>query len=244
METIEGHGGDVALAALRAAGVEEMFTLSGGHVFPVYDAAVRQKVRIVDVRHEQTATFAAEGTAKLTRRPGLAVVTAGPGVTNSVSAVTSAYFTGVPLVVLGGRAPTVHWGSRRPAGARPRADPGPGDEAVPHRGDRGRDRPGAARRRRRAALTPHRGPVFVDVPMDTIFSPASAAIEFAAPEPRRARPGRGRRGGGAGRRGRAAGVRGRRRRLVRPAEDALRRPPRRCGCPFHERDGPRLPAGR
>ena len=73
METIEGHGGDVALAALRAAGVEELFTLSGGHVFPVYDAAVRQKLRIVDVRHEQTATFAAEGTAKLTRRPGLAV---------------------------------------------------------------------------------------------------------------------------------------------------------------------------
>src|SRR5829696_8818381 len=110
METIEGHGGDVAVAALRAAGVEEMFTLSGGHIFPVYDGAVRQKMRIVDVRHEQTAAFAAEGTAKLTLRPGLAVVTAGPGVTNSVSAVTSAYFTGVPLVVLGGRAPTVNWG--------------------------------------------------------------------------------------------------------------------------------------
>ena len=61
METIEGHGGDVALAALRASGVEEMFTLSGGHVFPLYDAAVRQKVRIVDVRHEQSAVFAAEG---------------------------------------------------------------------------------------------------------------------------------------------------------------------------------------
>ncbi len=182
METIEGHGGDVALAALRAAGVEEMFTLSGGHVFPVYDAAVRQKVRIVDVRHEQTATFAAEGTAKLTRRPGLAVVTAGPGVTNSVSAVTSAYFTGVPLVVLGGRAPTVNWGR----GGLQELDHVPilapvtklsrtaatGDEIGPVLLD-------AAR----AALTPHRGPVFVDVPMDTIFSPASAAIEFAAPEP-------------------------------------------------------------
>jgi acetolactate synthase-1/2/3 large subunit len=182
METIEGHGGDVALAALRAAGVEEMFTLSGGHVFPVYDAAVRQKVRIVDVRHEQTATFAAEGTAKLTRRPGLAVVTAGPGVTNSVSAVTSAYFTGVPLVVLGGRAPTVNWGR----GGLQELDHVPilapvtkvsrtaasGDEIGPVLLD-------AAR----AALTPHRGPVFVDVPMDTIFSPARAAVEFAAPEP-------------------------------------------------------------
>jgi acetolactate synthase-1/2/3 large subunit len=181
METIEGHGGDVALAALRAAGVEELFTLSGGHVFPVYDAAVRQKLPIIDVRHEQTATFAAEGTAKLTRRPGLAVVTAGPGVTNSISAVTSAYFTGVPLVVLGGRAPTVNWGrgglqeldhvpllapvtkSARTAGA--------GDEIAPVLLD-------AAR----TALTPHRGPVFVDIPMDTIFSPASASIAFSAPE--------------------------------------------------------------
>ena len=182
METIVGHGGDVALAALRAAGVEEIFTLSGGHVFPVYDAAVRQKVRIVDVRHEQTATFAAEGTAKLTRRPGLAVVTAGPGVTNSVSAVTSAYFTGVPLVVLGGRAPTVNWGR----GGLQELDHVPilapvtklsrtaatGEEIGP-----------VLLEAARAALTPHRGPVFVDVPMDTIFSPASAAVEFAAPEP-------------------------------------------------------------
>jgi acetolactate synthase-1/2/3 large subunit len=180
METIEGHGGDVALAALRAAGVEEMFTLSGGHVFPVYDAAVRQKVRIVDVRHEQTATFAAEGTAKLTRRPGLAVVTAGPGVTNSVSAVTSAYFTGVPLVVLGGRAPTVNWGR----GGLQELDHVPilapvtklsrtaasGDDIGP-----------VLLEAARTALTPHRGPVFVDVPMDTVFSPASASIEFAAP---------------------------------------------------------------
>ncbi|HZZ53154.1 MAG TPA: thiamine pyrophosphate-binding protein, partial [Trebonia sp.] len=75
-----------------------MFTLSGGHVFPLYDAAVKADppVRLVDVRHEQTAVFAAEATARLTRAPGLAVVTAGPGVTNSVSAVTTAWFNGAP----------------------------------------------------------------------------------------------------------------------------------------------------
>ena len=244
METIEGHGGDVALAALRAAGVEEMFTLSGGHVFPVYDAAVRQKVRIVDVRHEQTATFAAEGTAKLTRRPGLAVVTAGPGVTNSVSAVTSAYFTGVPLVVLGGRAPTVNWGR----GGLQELDHVPilapvtklsrtaatGDEIGPVLLD-------AAR----AALTPHRGPVFVDVPMDTIFSPASAAHRVRGAGAGRARPGSGRRGGGAGGRGRAAGVGGRRRRLVRPGRGRAAAGGRGvAGARVHERDGSRLPAGR
>src|SRR5215210_4321022 len=105
MTRLEGHGGNHAVAVARAHGVETMFTLSGAHVFPMYDAAVKADppMRLVDVRHEQTAVFAAEATAKLTRRPGLAVVTAGPGVTNSVSAVTSAYFTGVPLVVLGGR---------------------------------------------------------------------------------------------------------------------------------------------
>ena len=64
----------------------------------------------MDVRHEQTAVFAAEATARLTRTPGLAVVTAGPGVTNSVSAVTGAWFNGAPLVVLGGRAPDYLWG--------------------------------------------------------------------------------------------------------------------------------------
>ena len=89
-----------------------MFTLSGGHVFPLYDAVVKDgagaAMRLVDVRHEQTAVFAAEAIARLTRTPGLAVVTAGPGVTNSVSAVTTAWFNGAPVVVLAGRAPDSH----------------------------------------------------------------------------------------------------------------------------------------
>jgi hypothetical protein len=82
MGQVEGHGGDLALAALREFGVNELFTLSGGHVFPLYDAAQRAGTRIIDVRHEQSAVFAAEAVAKLQRRPGLAVLTAGPGVTN------------------------------------------------------------------------------------------------------------------------------------------------------------------
>jgi acetolactate synthase-1/2/3 large subunit len=187
METIEGHGGDVALAALRAAGVEEMFTLSGGHVFPLYDAAVRQKLRIVDVRHEQTATFAAEATAKLTRRPGLSVVTAGPGVTNSVSAVTSAYFTGVPLILVGGRAPTVNWGR----GGLQELDHVPILAPVTklaRTADTGDDIGPVLLEAARAALTPHRGPVFVDVPMDTVFSPARAEVEFGVPAAARPDP--------------------------------------------------------
>jgi len=80
---VTGHGGDQVLAALAPFGVQELFTLSGGHIFPLYDAAVKQgDVVLYDVRHEQTAVFAAEALAKLTRRPGVAAVTAGPGVTN------------------------------------------------------------------------------------------------------------------------------------------------------------------
>ena len=78
----------------------------------MYDGAVRADppMPLLDVRHEQTAAFAAEGLARLTRRPGLAVLTAGPGVTNGVSAVTSAWFNGSPLLVIGGRAPEEKWG--------------------------------------------------------------------------------------------------------------------------------------
>ena len=118
--TLNGHGGTHAVTAAIAHGVETMFTLSGAHVFPLYDAAVGGKagveagtpvMRLVDVRHEQTAVFAAEATAKLTRTPGLAVVTAGPGVTNAVSGITTAHFNGSPLVVIGGRSPDNRWGS-------------------------------------------------------------------------------------------------------------------------------------
>src|SRR6185312_10458025 len=113
-EVIDGHGGELALAALRAFGVDELFTLSGGHVFPLYDAAHKTGLRIVDVRHEQSAVFAAEAVAKLQRRPGLAVLTAGPGVTNGISGMTSAFFNASPVVVLGGRAPQFRWGRGSP----------------------------------------------------------------------------------------------------------------------------------
>ena len=76
-DKIEGNGGELALAQLKAFGVNEMFTLSGGHVFPLYDAAHKTGFPIYDVRHEQSAVFAAEAVAKLRRRPGLAVLTAG-----------------------------------------------------------------------------------------------------------------------------------------------------------------------
>ena len=110
-EHVDGHAGEQAVAAMRGFGVDVMFTLNGGHIWPLYEAARNQGVRVVDTRHEQSATFAAEAYAKLTRRPGVAALTAGPGITNGVSAVTSAWFNGSPLVVLGGRAPQRRWGA-------------------------------------------------------------------------------------------------------------------------------------
>ncbi|MCI3948983.1 MAG: acetolactate synthase [Acidimicrobiales bacterium] len=168
-EPIEGHGGELALAPLLAAGVTELYTLSGGHIFPLLDAAVKAEVRIVDVRHEQTAAFAAEGTAKLTRRPGVAALTAGPGVTNGMSALATARFNGSPVVVLGGRAPQARWG----AGSLQEIDhiPFVAPLAKLARTVTATDEiAGAVAAAAAEALTPHRGPVFLDVPLDVLFA--------------------------------------------------------------------------
>src|SRR3954463_15387832 len=112
-DELSGHAGELAVAVAQAHGVDVQFTLSGAHVFPMYDGAVKSEpaMRLLDVRHEQTAVFAAEAVGKLTRVPGLAVLTAGPGITNGVSPITQARFSGSPLVVVGGRAPDTRWGS-------------------------------------------------------------------------------------------------------------------------------------
>jgi acetolactate synthase-1/2/3 large subunit len=185
---VEGHGGVLALAALRAHGVREMFTLSGGHVFPLYDAAHRGGVPIYDVRHEQSAVFAAEAVAKLQRRPGLAVLTAGPGVTNGISGITSAHVNGAPVLVLGGRAPQFRWGS----GSLQEIDHLPlvapvtrYAATVPATGEI----PFAVGAAARAAMTPHRGPAFLDLPLEVAFStaavdvPAPAAVPVLEPDP-------------------------------------------------------------
>jgi acetolactate synthase-1/2/3 large subunit len=182
------HAGDRVVAAARAHGVDTLFTLSGAHVFPVYDGAVRADppMRILDVRHEQTAAFAAEAMGKLTRRPGFAVLTAGPGVTNGVSAITQARFSGSPLVVLGGRAPANRWGS----GSLQELDQPPILATVTKQArtlHTAADVAAGTDEAFRVAGSAHRGPVFVDVPMDELFAPAPdtppAAPLAVRPEP-------------------------------------------------------------
>jgi acetolactate synthase I/II/III large subunit len=169
------HGGALAVAAARSHGVSTMFTLSGGHVFPLYDGAVTADppMRLVDVRHEQTAVFAAEATARLTRAPGLAVLTAGPGVTNGVSAVTTAYFNGSPVVVLGGRAPDYRWGSGslqefdHPALLAPVTKRAWTEHETAKVGS-------AVNEAFLLATTPHRGPVFLDIALEALFGQAAS----------------------------------------------------------------------
>jgi acetolactate synthase-1/2/3 large subunit len=162
---ISGHAGEQTVAALRSFGSDVMFTLNGGHVWPFYDAARNQGSRVVDTRHEQTATFAAEAWAKLTRKPGVAILTAGPGVTNGVSALTTAHFNGSPLVVIGGRAPQRRWG----AGSLQELDHVPIVASLTKSAQTVHDPNKAAALVHEAvttALTPHRGPVFLDYPFD------------------------------------------------------------------------------
>jgi acetolactate synthase-1/2/3 large subunit len=190
----EFHGGRLIAKRLKAHGVSKLFTLSGGHLFSIYDGCREEGIEIVDVRHEQTAAFAAEGWAKVTRELGVCAVTAGPGVSNAMSALGSAQQNNSPMLVLGGRAPAWRWGQ----GSLQEIDHVPfvrplvkfaatADSAaeIQELVDEAID----------VALTPHSGPVFLDFPLDHVFSPAAdseATVERAEVAPWRARQPEGR----------------------------------------------------
>src|SRR5215211_7740240 len=173
------HGGRLVARRLRAHGVTKLFTLSGGHLFSIYDGCREEGIEIIDVRHEASAAFAAEGWAKVTREPGVAALTAGPGVTNGMSALGSAQQNHSPILILGGRAPQMRWGQGslqeidhvpfvRPlvklaatAGATAEI-PGLIDEALA------------------VAVQPHSGPTFLDFPLDIVFMEAEEGDRPAA----------------------------------------------------------------
>ncbi len=101
------HGGDRVAEVLQVQGVEHLFTLCGGHISPILTGAKQRGIRIVDVRDEATAVFAADAVARLSGSPGVAAVTAGPGLTNAITAIKNAQLAQSPVVILGGAAPTV-----------------------------------------------------------------------------------------------------------------------------------------
>ena len=169
------HGGRLVARRLKAHGVSHLFTLSGGHLFSIYDGCREEGIAIVDVRHESTAAFAAEGWAKVTRQPGVCALTAGPGVTNGISAMASAQANHSPMVVLGGRAPALRWGqgSLQEIDHVPFVRPLCKLAATPESTE---EIPGLVDDAFEAALTPHFGPAFVDFPLDYVF------MEGAEPE--------------------------------------------------------------
>jgi acetolactate synthase I/II/III large subunit len=180
------HGGRLVAKALKSRGVSHLFTLSGGHLFSIYDGCRAEGIEIVDVRHEQSAVFAAEGFAKATRRLGVVALTAGPGVTNGVSAIAGAQANCSPVSVLGGRAPELRWGS----GSLQEIDHLPfvaplvkSAETVKETGQIGARTAAALD----LALAAPGGPTFVDYPLDVVFSEAEAEIPVAeAQQPRAA----------------------------------------------------------
>jgi thiamine pyrophosphate-dependent acetolactate synthase large subunit-like protein len=177
-ETQELHGGRLIARRLKAHGVSKLFTLSGGHLFSIYDGCREEGVDIVDVRHEQTAAFAAEGWAKVTREPGVCALTAGPGVTNGMSAIASAQANHSPVLVLGGRAPALRWGQ----GSLQEIDHVPFVRPLCKLATTAQSTaeiPGLVDEALAASLAPHSGPTFLDFPLDYVFM--SAADELGAP---------------------------------------------------------------
>src|SRR5450755_669525 len=177
------HGGHLVARALRAHGVTKLFTLSGGHLFSIYDGCRAEGIDLVDVRHEQTAAFAAEGWAKVTRTPGVCALTAGPGVTNGMSAIASAAQNNSPMLVLGGRAPAFRWGqgSLQEIDHVPFVAPLTKLAATAAATGEITDVLDVAMR---AAVTPHTGPAFVDFPLDSVFGSADAPpLPEPLPEP-------------------------------------------------------------
>jgi acetolactate synthase I/II/III large subunit len=181
-ESTAVHGGRLVARRLAAHGVTKLFTLSGGHLFSVYDGCREEGIDIVDVRHESAAAFAAEGWAKVTREPGVCALTAGPGVTNGMSALGSALQNHSPMLVLGGRAPAMRWGQ----GSLQEIDHVPFVRPLTRfaaTAGSTAEIPALVDEAWATALRPHSGPAFVDLPLDHVFMEAEGGGEPPAAPP-------------------------------------------------------------
>jgi thiamine pyrophosphate-dependent acetolactate synthase large subunit-like protein len=166
------HGGDRVADALRAHGVRSLFTLCGGHISPILTAAKARGIRVVDVRDEATAVFAADATARLTGLPGVAAVTAGPGIANTITALKNAQLAQSPVVLLGGAAPTALQGrgALQDIDQRPLVEP---HVKLFRKIVRVRDLGPAIEEAFAVARSGVPGPVFVECPVDLLYDEAS-----------------------------------------------------------------------
>src|SRR5438128_6164712 len=162
-------GGDLVARVLAQAGVSHVFTLCGGHILPIYDGCLREGIRVIDLRHEQAAAHAADAWARLTRNLGVAIVTAGPGVTDAVTGVANAYSARSPVLLIGGAAPLGLRGlgalqeREQVALLRPITK---GSWSVAE----ARQIPETLTTAIRAALSGRPGPVFVEIPVDLLLT--------------------------------------------------------------------------
>jgi acetolactate synthase-1/2/3 large subunit len=162
-------GGELVARVLKEARVAHVFTLCGGHILPIYDGCLTEGIRLIDMRHEQAAAHAADAYARLTRNVGVAVVTAGPGVTDAVTGVANAYSARSPLLLIGGAAPLGLRGlgalqeMEQVALLRPITK---GSWTVAET----RQIPEVLTTAIRAALTGRPGPVFVEIPVDLLLN--------------------------------------------------------------------------
>lgn len=165
------HGGQLVARALKKEGVTHVFTLCGGHIMPIYEGCLDEGIRVIDVRHEQAAIMAADGMARVTRNPGFAAVTAGPGVMNGVTGLANARAADSPIVVLGGQSDFARFGQ----GA---LQEGPQVEVVAPLTKwakscyEARSLPDHVHTAFREASTPRTGPAFLEVPWDILFNEA------------------------------------------------------------------------
>ena len=172
------HGGQIIARALKNEGVDTLFTLTGGHIVPILDGCLQEGMRIVDVRHEQTAAHAAEAYTRLTGKLGVAAVTAGPGVTDTMTGVATAFYGTTPMLVIGGR----HLIRQELKGGLQEMDHTllfhsiTKWAATAWQVDRLADYVATAARR---AFEGRGGPVFLDVPMDVQFDMVEeSAVRF------------------------------------------------------------------
>jgi thiamine pyrophosphate-dependent acetolactate synthase large subunit-like protein len=182
-------GGEMLVRALEREGVGEIFTLHGGHLDAIYAACMRHGFRVIDTRHEQAAAHMADGWARTTGRPGVAMVTAGPGVTDAVTGVANAFMDSIPMLLIGGRSPLSdddrlplqavdQMGLMRPITKWARS--------VTHT-NRIPEYVAAAFRH---AISGRPGPVFLELPIDVLFARAEEeSVEFPENYRPQTRPG-------------------------------------------------------
>jgi len=178
METMATHGGDRVAAVLAAHGVRYVFTLCGGHISPILTASKARGIRIIDVRDEATALFAADAAARLTGVPGIAAVTAGPGIANTLTALKNAQLAQSPVILFAGAAPTALQGR----GALQDIDQRP--LVAPHvklfrKIRRVRDLAPAVEEAFALAPAGVPGPVCIECPVDLLYDEASIRQWYA-----------------------------------------------------------------